>query len=234
MSTKSDGWDKLHTGQRFERAKYLVTEYLEDRHRSWNVAEIARDLEESANPVSAFVVKGLIDLYAVGTGVVAVAENRRSISDFSAGQNRLDAAWQDHAAKVEVTDRDVAKVRKQFPKADQVTVERIAKGRAIGEVLVERGKIDVDDDGFHLNTPDPRSIQQIKDKHGVPVNQDQWRKKFTEYATDCRRFTTFLRGSKQGMMVDEHLAVQLQNLATSFQEQADRFDVGVAKASARS
>ena len=233
ISTFALGWDKLHTGQRFERAKYIVEKGL---NAGMNAVEIAEDLIDSANPIGQPSVCELIDLYAIGTGVTTATGNTVSETAFSAGRLRLRSAWEANVGKVDVSDADVAKVRKQFPKADQVTVERIAMGRAIGERLLDNGKIDVDDDGgFHLNTPDPRSVQKIKDESTAPpVDMDAWRDKFKAYSTDCRKFTTFLRASKQSMLTDDHLSVQLKNIADAFREQSDRFTVGVAKAEARS
>ena len=71
----------------------------------------------------------------------------------------------------------------------------------------------------------PQDIKDIKDKHGVPVTQPEWVKRFAQYATESRALLLFLRRSDETMM-PEHLAVQLQNPAASFQEQADRFRKG--------
>lgn len=225
------GWSKLLTGQRFERAKYIVEEGLSKGH---NAVEISDSLAESPYPVSPQAIRDLVDLYAVGTGVAAAAESSGRPRLFSSGERRLTAAWENYGKRVKVTDGDLAKVRREFPKAEQPMVTRIATGRAIGGELVDDGKIEQDEDGFHLTTPDPRSVQKIKDEHGTPVSYDEWRSRFGVYATTCRAFLTFLRRTKDNMMQDESLGVQLQNMTDGFQEQADRFDVGVAKAQARS
>lgn len=230
-----DGWNKLHTAQRSARAKYIVEAGLNEGH---NAAEMSRELAESAAPISPEAIKQLIDLKSIGEGVAAAAGIGPQGSDLAAGRHRVAYAWQQHADKVTVTDTDVAKVRKQFPHADQVTIERIAKGRAIGERLVDKGKIEQDGKSFYLDTPDPRNSKvveaaQVKESKGTPVTYTEWRKAFGGYASKCRAFVTFLRRTGDDKMRQDTFE-QLQNLTNSFQEQADRFDVGAAKYAARS
>jgi len=225
MSKQSEGWDLLLSGQRFTRAKYIADFYLAAKD-PWNAKEISDDLSFSDNPREASAVRALIDLYAVGTGIVTGIGSPRLV--FSAGRLRLRLAWQTYADEVTVTKAQTAKARKQFPNADQVTIDRIAFGRALGDWLLAHKKIDQDGSMAILNTPDPRSAE-IADK---PLTIPEWRAKFGQHATKTRAFSTFLRGSKQSMMVDEHLAVQLHNFSETFNGLADRFDVGVAKAEA--
>ena len=136
ISTFALGWDKLHTGQRFERAKYIVEKGL---NAGMNAVEIAEDLIDSANPIGQPGVCELIDLYAIGTGVTTATGNTVSETAFSAGRLRLRSAWAANVGQGAVSDagggqgtlRSLGGTRSD--PGQRMTRERQATGRASTE-----------------------------------------------------------------------------------------------------
>ena len=90
----ADGWQELHQGQRFARAKYLVEHGIEE---GATFDEIAEATIQTDSPLSAEKITKLIQLYGIAEG----AEIRPG-TNFTAGWKRVKNAI--HTAAPEIDD----------------------------------------------------------------------------------------------------------------------------------
>ena len=213
----AEGFDELHTAQRYQRAKYIVNEGIEAGH---DIIAIARATEQyGENKLSQSTVQEYIDLYAVSEGT------GRAGTPISAGMHRIRAAIDLYDVPVE--DDEVEEYMEETG-ASEGMARRFIRGQKVGEALEADGL--VNDDGT-LNVPDPRRLDPEKfdrfRKHG------QWMTRFGSRVMRSLEFIAFLKAAKQDEMRDSKVAGKLRSLAGQLEKQADRFEVGYAKAAAK-
>ncbi len=213
----AEGFDELNTGQRYQRAKYIVTEGLEAGH---DISEISRATEKyGENRLARSTVQEYVDLYAISLGAA------RRGTPISAGKDRIRAAFGMY--DVEVNDDEVGEYVSETGASPELA-ERIIRGEKVGEALLADGL--VNNDGT-LKVPDPRRLDPEKferfRKHG------QWMTRFGGKIMRSLEFIAFLKSAKQDEMRDSKVAGKLRSLASQLERQADRFEIGYAKNAAK-
>ena len=213
----AEGFDEMHTSQRYQRAKYIVTEGLEAGH---DISEISRATEKyGENSLARVTVQEYIDLYAISQGA------DRDGTPISAGTHRIRHAMSMYDVPIEADEitEYVAETG-----ASPELAERIIRGEKVGEALREDGLIN--DDGT-LKIPDPRKIDSAAfdnfRQHG------QWMTRFGSRMIRTLEFVRWLRDTKQDQMRDSKVPSKLRSLAGDLERQADRFEIGYAKAAAK-
>ncbi len=212
----AEGFDEMHTAQRYQRAKFIVTEGSEAGH---NISEISRATEKyGENKLATRTVREYIDLYAISTG-------SRSPTPISAGKDRVSAAF--NLYDVPIEPEEIQEYVEETGASEELA-ERMVRGMKVGEALEADGLIN--DDGT-LNVPDPRSLD--RKKLAAYRTHGQWMAAFGAKEIRVLEWISVLRRTTQDEMRDSKVAGKLRAIAGHFEKQADRFEIGHAKTAAK-
>ena len=213
----AEGFDEIHTAQRYQRAKYIVDAGIEAEH---TIADVAKATEKyGENKLSKATVQNYIDLYALSEGAT------RSGPHISAGKDRVSAAFKLYDVPVEP--EEIQEYVEETGASEELAA-RMIRGMKVGEALEADGLIN--DDGT-LDVPDPRSLD--RKKLAAYQTHGQWMARFGAKEMRTLEWVSVLRRTTQDEMRDSKVAGKLRSLAGQFERQADRFEIGHAKNAAK-